>query len=460
MISKALKESLKGRLTRRLVMVVIGISLLTAILTTVLQVYFENSHRRERFAYFVEHMAASHMPLLSRWIENGDQDGLALGLSSLDNLPKVDFAAIQINGRTLGSSGALPEEPTIEKRLPFDVSVDGVTKKATLLVISHYPTITRVMILDGATLLILNMIQILFIACALLLVFHLLVIRHLDKLADYVSGLDVRRLQKPLVFERPAADDELQDVADATNEMTQRLAQTYDDLQQFNYFASHDLQEPLRKVCIFGDVLKDSIETGDRKEIEYSISVMQDSADRASNLVTDLLTFSRISRRDSQSDWVPLETIVSIALENNQTAIAETGIRVISNLRDLSIRIDRGMGTQLFDNLISNAVKYQHPDRPSFVRITADVDEEHVLKIFVEDNGIGFDNRHLDKIFEPFKRLHPRADFAGSGIGLAIVRKIVERAGWQITARGEPGGGATFIVTVPSDCVIEGSLRD
>jgi light-regulated signal transduction histidine kinase (bacteriophytochrome) len=165
-------------------------------------------------------------------------------------------------------------------------------------------------------------------------------------------------------------------------------------------------------------------------------------------LINDLLGYSRVTTKAQPFLPTNLQTIASEVLSDLEARIDETGGDVVTGELP-TIDADELQMRQLFQNLIANALKFRKPDTPPKVEITSDVSDGNVVQIFVKDNGIGFDEKYLDRIFTPFQRLHARNEYEGTGIGLAVCRKIVERHGGSLTATSTAGEGATFIATLP-----------
>jgi two-component system, LuxR family, sensor kinase FixL len=238
----------------------------------------------------------------------------------------------------------------------------------------------------------------------------------------------------------------------------EELARSNAELEQFAFVASHDLQEPLRKIQAFGDRVKTKCEKIDLGEAGDYLARMQNAAARMQTLINDLLAFSRVIRSSQPFVPVDLGAVTKEVLVDLEVRIEKNGARV--DLGELpTINGDPTQMQQLMQNLLSNALKFQPPGAQPVVTIRsrefsledgAGVDTNPMWEITVQDNGIGFDEKHLEKIFAVFQRLHGRAEFEGTGIGLAVVRRIVERHGGSITARSQPGKGAIFIVTLPS----------
>lgn len=233
------------------------------------------------------------------------------------------------------------------------------------------------------------------------------------------------------------------------------------NLQQFAYIASHDLQEPLRKITAFGDRLK-SLFSDESAPASNYINRMQLAARRMSLLIEDLLNFSRISSRQAAHVPVSLEEVVRGVLNDLEERIEESGAQ-ITVARLPRVQGDASQLSQLFQNLLSNALKFRQPGVSPQIRIESRrVAADHIppaVKLIgsphtyhcieVLDNGIGFENQYVSRIFQVFQRLHGKSEFAGTGIGLAICEKVAINHGGAITATSQPGQGATFQVYLP-----------
>lgn len=257
------------------------------------------------------------------------------------------------------------------------------------------------------------------------------------------------------------ANEELAASNEELIESNHLLLRSNDSLQKFAYVASHDLQEPLRKIQQFGDLLKSQYAESLDGGVDY-LERMQSAASRMSMLIRDLLNFSRISTQRDANVPVPLGEVVSAVLTDLDLAIAEA--RAVIDVGPLpTIMGDALQLRQLVQNMLSNALKFRRADVPPVITISSRLilaaDLPPALKpiqtaavyyrIDVADNGIGFDDKYADQIFEVFQRLHGRSGFAGTGIGLAIVQKVVENHGGAIKVASRPGQGATFSVYLP-----------
>jgi PAS domain S-box-containing protein len=232
----------------------------------------------------------------------------------------------------------------------------------------------------------------------------------------------------------------------------EELARSNDELQQFAFIASHDLQEPLRKIKTFGDRLKATCGHAFTEQGSDYLERMQNAAQRMQTLIEDLLTLSRVTTRTQPFLSVNLAQITQEVLSDLEVTIQQSGACV--EVGELSTVIgDAFQMRQLLQNLIGNALKFHRPQEPPYVKIYSEVTRAinglELCQLQIEDRGIGFDEKYLSRIFNVFQRLHGRSEYEGTGIGLAICRKIAERHNGNITATSIPGHGAKFIVTLP-----------
>ena len=226
----------------------------------------------------------------------------------------------------------------------------------------------------------------------------------------------------------------------------EKLARSNAELERFAYVASHDLQEPLRMVASFTQLLSKKYsgkldETADRY-IEFAV----DGAKRMQQLIVDLLAFSRVNSKELDLRQTNCEAVVQTALQNLSAAMEESGAAIERDPLPV-LTADAGQLGQLFQNLIGNAIKFRG-QAPLRIHIAA-ADRGPDWLFSIQDNGIGIDPRYSDRIFQIFQRLHTRAEYPGTGIGLAVCQKVVERHGGKIWVESEPGAGSTFRFTIP-----------
>jgi PAS domain S-box-containing protein len=248
----------------------------------------------------------------------------------------------------------------------------------------------------------------------------------------YVVGKDVT--------ERRRLDQELESRAE-------RLERINAELQDFAYIASHDLSEPLRMITSYLQLLQRRYQGQLDETADEFIHYAVDGAERMKSLIDDLLQYSRVGSAEVQRLPVDVDAVLDGVLRSLEGAILERG----ATIKHGSLGTVRGDGTQvgqLLQNLIANAIKFARPDVPAEVEIER-IDEPREWHVVVRDNGIGIEERYAERIFKMFGRLHGREQYEGTGIGLAICRRITDRHGGRIWVESTPGSGSAFHVSIP-----------
>ncbi|QEK52382.1 hypothetical protein FYC62_12515 [Pedobacter aquae] len=255
------------------------------------------------------------------------------------------------------------------------------------------------------------------------------------------------------ISEIKAAQKDLESKVDELNRSNQ-------DLEQFAYVASHDLQEPLRKIRAFGDRLQNKYAQEISEEGLDYIKRMQSASERMQTLIDDLLTYSRVTRGDEGFEEVDLHEQIQMTLENLEFAIEKKGA-TIDMMVNHTVKAIPGQIRQLFQNLFSNAIKFSKENVAPVIEVKSEIISGSLLNmpgiypnkdycvIKIKDNGIGFDPQYGDKIFALFQRLHTRNEYEGTGIGLAVCKKIVEKHDGFIQADSKPGEGTQFTIILP-----------
>jgi PAS domain S-box-containing protein len=228
-----------------------------------------------------------------------------------------------------------------------------------------------------------------------------------------------------------------------------KLNRSNEELGQFAYVASHDLQEPLRMIASYMQLLSRRYKGQMDSDADEFISFAVDGATRMQRVIQDLLDFSRVGTRGKDLCDTSSEEALQEALINLRSAIDESGAMVTHDTLP-TVLADESQLTQLFQNLIGNAIKYQSSASVPRVHLSAAENDGKKWTFSVQDNGVGIDSRYAEKIFGMFQRLHAREQFAGTGIGLAICKKIVERHGGRIWVESALGNGSTFLFTLPA----------
>jgi len=231
-------------------------------------------------------------------------------------------------------------------------------------------------------------------------------------------------------------------------EINAELKRSNEELEQFAFAASHDMQEPLRKITAFGERLKQHCqETLDEKGTDY-LDRMSSAASRMALLIDGLLDYARVSTKGKPFSEISLASEVAEVLNDLEYRIqAEEGEIIIGELPTISG--DHLQIRQLFQNLLGNALKFHPRSEPPRIRVSSRELGTGFVEISVEDSGIGIDPQYAERIFKPFQRLHGRDEFEGTGMGLAICHRIVKRHGGSIILRGNPDHGSTFVITLP-----------
>lgn len=239
-----------------------------------------------------------------------------------------------------------------------------------------------------------------------------------------------------------AAEDKLRAYSDD-------LSRSNAELERFAYVASHDLQEPLRMVSSYTQLLsrryKGKLDSSADEFIAYAV----DGATRMQTLINDLLTYSRVGTKPREFAPVDAEAILQRVLHDMESTLEAREATVVHDPLP-TLLADAGQLGQLFQNLIGNATKFRRPDEPPRVEFTVSRRSRRFWQFSVKDNGIGIDQKFFERIFVIFQRLHTKQEYAGTGIGLAICKKIVERHGGRLWVESEPGQGATFLFTLPA----------
>jgi len=256
------------------------------------------------------------------------------------------------------------------------------------------------------------------------------------------------------ITQQKEAEEALRESEEKLRQSAVQLERSNRELQDFAYVASHDLQEPLRKVTVFSERLREANADKFSPDSLGYLDRMQKATARMQTLINDLLTFSRVTTKSQPFAPVNLAEIAAGVVEDLEGRIemvkgrVEVGLLPVIDAEPLQMR-------QLLQNLIGNALKFRRPEEPPVVKVEAQIipdpqnPEKQLCRLTVSDNCIGFEEKYAERIFQVFQRLHTRNEYEGTGMGLAIVRKIALHHGGDIIAKSKPGEGSTFILTVP-----------
>ena len=261
------------------------------------------------------------------------------------------------------------------------------------------------------------------------------------------------------IHERKASEERVKELNRQLLENIARLESANKDLDRFAFMASHDLQEPLRKIRIFSDLLYVKYKELLDEDGKMNIVRIQGAAERMQALIKDILTFSKISIEKGSFVKTSLNTVVDEVLSELESTVQEKSAKIIVDKLP-SLQVNPGLIRPLFYNLISNALKYCKKNIPPVVNIRSEMPangqtldakqpEHKYCRIYIQDNGIGFDQKYSEEIFGMFKRLHLNTEYEGTGIGLALCKKIVEEHNGFISAKSKVNEGSTFIISLP-----------
>ncbi|HYG17731.1 MAG TPA: response regulator [Ohtaekwangia sp.] len=260
------------------------------------------------------------------------------------------------------------------------------------------------------------------------------------------------------IAERKASEEKIKTLNHRLLENISNLESANRDLDRFAFMASHDLQEPLRKIRVFSDRLFHKYQEVLDDDGKSNLNRIQQAAERMQALITDILTFSKLSVEKVSFTDCDLKGLISEVLTDVAEEVQQKKAQIeIGNL--YTIQANPGLIRPLFHNLINNALKYSRKDVSPVIKITSELSisnsrngngsDNRYCRIYIEDNGIGFDQKYAEEIFGMFKRLHRHTDFEGTGIGLALCKKIVEQHNGYISARSKINEGSTFIISLP-----------
>jgi light-regulated signal transduction histidine kinase (bacteriophytochrome) len=261
------------------------------------------------------------------------------------------------------------------------------------------------------------------------------------------------------INERKASEEKVIELNRELLENIARLETANKDLDLFAFMASHDLQAPLRKIRMFSDRLLSDHRQNMNKDGQMYLSRIQEVSKRMQDLINDILRFSKISGEKESFQEVDLNEVVKEVISEMDGPIREKKAEIILDPLPV-LPVNAVLMVPLFSNLINNSLKYSKKQELPKIHIRHETmpaggkdGDSRYCRILIEDNGIGFDQKYAEQIFDMFRRLHPSAEYEGTGIGLALCKKIVEKHKGFISARGKPGEGAIFIVSLPLNTI-------
>jgi light-regulated signal transduction histidine kinase (bacteriophytochrome) len=256
------------------------------------------------------------------------------------------------------------------------------------------------------------------------------------------------------IAERKRAEEKQKQLNEELEKAVGKLNESNKQLEQFCYIASHDMREPLRKIIAFGVILQKSLSGKMASDDAENLGYMIHGAERLTEMIEGLLAYSRIDTKGQEAQPMDLNQVVEQLQEFELSVLLEEKNAEIKLSQALpTVMADPAQTRQLVQNLIANGIKYQKKDSKPCITITAKPAAENMVRIEITDNGIGIKPEYQQTVFEMFKRLHTRSEYEGTGIGLAVCKKIVERHGGQIGVESQPDKGSTFWFTLPAATV-------
>ncbi|BAE50215.1 sensor histidine kinase [Paramagnetospirillum magneticum] len=482
------KKGRENRIGRRLIVLIVTFSSFLALLATAYQLIHEYRQQRADMDDQLEEVRI-FLPPITGSVWTLDEQQITLALDSLTRLPHVEHVVITtVDSRNTWSSGTIKSGRLLSRQYPLSREIRGETQRiATLDVTASLDGIYDRLLSQAITILASNAIKTFLVAAFMYVIFSHLVTRRVEELARSVGNLVPESLmtQASIYDERlgfPENGDEIdrlrwaydnigrqlhlaaQDLRDRHDELQHEiqertraesdlqqviaeLSRTNAELERFAYVAAHDLQEPVRGLVSFSQLLERKYAVDLEGEGKDYLRFIIAEAQRMSNLVRDLLEYSRAGGAGLTVATVDCAELVESVVQSLRPRIEQKGARLeIGPLPSLSA--DRGQLYQVFHNLLGNALKYGAENAVPEVRISAERDGA-AWRFAVADNGIGIDAQYHDYVFEVFRRLHTTAAYSGTGIGLAICKRIVESHGGRMCLTSTPGQGSTFFFTIP-----------
>lgn len=474
--------------SKKLVVLIVAFSSIITLFLTVFQLFLDYRVQRAGMDEMVERIAV-FLPPLAASVWRFDDQQIALTLDSLVNLPTIERARVRVSdGDATWTAQSAQSEHQQSYSYPLTHPVrDELHAIATLDIVIGLDNLYQTLFWQGLSMLLGNALKTFLVAAFIFAVTRRLVTQRIEELARRVAGLVP---QMAVDCATPVADlgagpgrgDEIDAVRWAFDGMAERLRLLVADLgarnqqlaaenrerqraeaelreavgqlsgalvevERFAYVAAHDLQEPIRSIVSFSQLLeRRCAEALSEQGMEY-LGFITTEARRLSALVNDLLAYSRCKGETMARGPVDCGRALAEVRHGLSRAISESGA-VIDSGRLPILAADGGQLHQLFQNLLSNALKFARPGVPPHITVTAEPQDDQWL-FRVADNGIGIEPQYVDYVFEVFRRLHTRDSFPGTGIGLAICKRVVENHGGRLWLESRPGQGTTFLFTMP-----------
>jgi signal transduction histidine kinase len=463
--------SLKARpLSRRLILWTIMFSGVLALVITIVQLAIEYRRDVDTVEQRFTLIQQGYLPSIVDTVWVADRQQLTTLLDGIVRLPDLAYAEVRVEGNIFVSRGN-PEAvqgltyqwPLVRNYRGRDIEIGELTIKADLAA-ARQRFIDRAVFIVAA-----NVLKTILVAFFMLALVDRLITRHLEKMVAHLAETQPDSLEGSLALDRVPRDDELERLVTTLNrlhadlaadrtelresealleqrvaERTGELERANKELESFAYSVSHDLQAPLRAIAGFSNILLEDERANLSAEGQSVLDRIVVNTKRMSTMINNILDYSRAGRRALQMGPIHVAALAREVAARLNTAYPDASIEIA----DLPDAVgDATMVEQVLQNLIGNALKYSSKTPQPRVEIGANVEDGRTV-YWVKDNGAGFDMRYADKLFGVFQRLHSESEFPGTGVGLAIVKRLIERHGGDIRAEAAPGEGARFWFTL------------
>ena len=468
-----------NKIAKRLLLILCVAGLVLTVIGAGIKLYFDHKREISELSSLYSQINLTVAPAIAKELWFMDEVAINSQLASLSNLSYiVNAQVLDLQGRFITKLGT-ENKSTKQRSWVFELK-HKKEKLGQLVVTLGLDGLYKDLFLRFFSILLFQFVQILFLGMLVFAMFHVIMGRHLSKLAKYVKKLKIGDLERSLSLRgKKRNGDEIDELVDGLNSMRLSLKSTFEEvsyqkqiletqvkerttelelanrnlskinteLDDFTHTISHDLKEPLRMIDAFSKFACDNlVGSGNEETVSYLAKVRQ-KAVKMKDLIEDLLEVSRIDRTEASFVDIDSREVVDEALNRLEYAILEKKAEIVVQDNLPIIKCDRVRFVEIFANLISNAIKYSSVDRQPKIEIGVKVESEETV-FYVRDNGIGIEKADIGAVFQMFKRINPSDSIEGTGAGMVIVKKLIEKHNGKIWIESEYGVGTTFFFTL------------